>query len=578
MIRFCCTLCGEKISVQDQLSGKRIKCPKCSGICVVPNKSPQIKFHCESCGQSIRVPQVHTGKKGRCPKCKNIVVVPSLKAGMVDGSETVTIVCPMCNETMQAPEGSKEQFIECPGCSSYMEAPSGSVKARLAEPGLSIPAGADDGSYEDESDLPEEGAGVDRRLILAISGVAAVVVVGLIILVTVILSSGSGPVEEPDVSPRQEVADVDSQSNPVASDTQPTESFTLQPPKEDIALKEPAHSLAAVSDAARSSDLKLRLQPGRKHRLRIIREDKVSLTTMGQRQDIHNISTVDLEFDVEQVDANGVARIRVTYLALREKGGSAAGQMEYDSTKPDTGAANPFAPTYSAMMGKSFVMKVTPYGKMLELQGIDEMYLRMAEKIVEDEDESIRKRAIERAAEGAEKRAERYIEMLNQKYGSRKKREEAVSDLIKKNPFFAAEKIRGTVGNVIMSFPGGPVETGDSWQGGAVLPAAAPVDIDLTYTLKEKKQGVALIDINSKIDLVDEPASNPDSPLGPTKASLTGSYEGSLQIDSKTGWMIHKKATMRCSGQMKMSPNEQMQQAMTMPVSMETVTTVEPIE
>ncbi|MHC4074379.1 MAG: hypothetical protein ACYTGS_20520, partial [Planctomycetota bacterium] len=80
MIRFCCTLCGEKISVQDQLSGKRIKCPKCGGISVVPDKSPHIKFHCKSCGQSIRVPQIHTGKKGRCPKCKQIVVVPSFKA------------------------------------------------------------------------------------------------------------------------------------------------------------------------------------------------------------------------------------------------------------------------------------------------------------------------------------------------------------------------------------------------------------------------------------------------------------------------------------------------------------------
>jgi hypothetical protein len=252
------------------------------------------------------------------------------------------------------------------------------------------------------------------------------------------------------------------------------------------------------------------------------------------------------------------------------------------------------------MIGQSFVMKVTPDGKMLELQGIDEMYLRMAEKIVESEDESIRKRAIERATEGAEERAERYIEMLNQKYGSRKKREESVRDLIKKNPFFAAEKIRGMVGNVIMSFPGGPVEIGDSWQGRAMLPAAAPVDIDLTYTLKERKQGLTpaaapvdidltytlkerkqgltVIDLNSKIELVDETASTSDSPLGLTKANLIGSYEGSLQIDSNSGWILHKKATMRCSGEMKMAPNEQMPQAMTMPVSMESVTTVEPIE
>jgi len=327
--------------------------------------------------------------------------------------------------------------------------------------------------------------------------------------------------------------------------------------------------------------LKLRLQPGQKHRLRIIREDKISLTMMEQRQDINSISTVDLAFEVEQIDANSIAWIKVTYLTLQEKGGSAAGQMEYDSTKPDDPLAptyNAFAPMYSAMMGQSFVMKVTPEGKMVELKGIDKMYLGMAEKIVEGEDESIRKRAKERMADGAEERAERLIENANQRYGSRKKREEAVSDMIKKNPFFTEEKIRGTVGNVIMPFPGGFVEIGDSWQGKAVLPAEAPIDIDLAYTLKQIKQGVAVVGISSKIELVDEPTTTKDNPLGVTKASMTGSYEGSVQIDSGSGWTVRKNATMRCSGEMKMPPNEQTPQEMTLPISMESITTVEPIE
>jgi hypothetical protein len=287
---------------------------------------------------------------------------------------------------------------------------------------------------------------------------------------------------------------------------------------------------------------------------------------------------VGLEFEVEEIDANGIAWIKVTYLTLQEKAESVPGKMEYDSTKPDAATDHAFALTYSAMIGQSFVMKVTPEGKMLELQGIDEMYLGMAEKIVEGEDESVRKRATERMAEGAEERTERYIEALNQKYGSRKKREEAVSDLIKKNPLFTEEKIRGMVGNVIMPFPGEPAEIGDSWHGGMVLPAAAPVDIDLTYTLKEKRQGVVVIGISSKIELVDEAASTQDSPLGPTKASMTGSYEGALEIDSSSGWMIRKKATMRCSGKMKMAPNKQMPQGMALPMSMESITTVEPIE
>jgi Tol biopolymer transport system component/DNA-directed RNA polymerase subunit RPC12/RpoP len=885
MIKFSCMLCGEKLSVQDQLSGKRIRCPKCNNTHIVPAESPRIKFECRNCGQGIRVLQIHAGKKGQCPKCKSPLVVPSLKADPADGSETVTVVCSMCNESIRVPKGSKGRFVECPACGSNVET---SLGGEPPESDSSIPSSTDEYQYEEESDLSDEDEGPDRRLILVICGAAAVVVVGLIILVTVILPSGSGPVEEPDVSLRQQVADADSRPRLVDSDTEPVGAFTLEPPKEDTLSKEPvsledqlfkqtkiaftsgkgetadiyvmnadgseqtrltdnpardlypswspdgtkitftshrdgernaeiyvmsaagseqkrltknsftdetsswspdgekiafvswrernseiyvmnadgseqknltnnratidngpswspdgqkiafhssrdrnneiyvmnadgseqkrltynpAHDyfpswspdgrkiafssrrdserkdeiageiyvmnadgseqtrltddpasdrypswspdgkkiafssnrdgdyeiylmnadgsglkkltnnsaddylpswlpfprskpqlaeereqeLQEVADTnlrpqpvtsgetgeAHSSDLKLRLQPGQKHRLRIIREDKVSLSMMGQRQDINSISTVGLEFEVEQIAANSIAWIKVTYLTLRERGGSAVGQMEYDSTKPDDPFAptyNVLAPMYSAMMGQSFVMKVTPDGKTFELKGVDEMYLGMAEKIVEGEDDSIRKRAMERMADGAEERAERSIENLNQRYGSRKKREEAASDLIKKNPLFTKEKIRGMVGNVIMPFPGGPAEIGDSWQGGAVLPAAAPVDIDLTYTLKEKRQGVVVIDISSKIELVDEPASTQDSPLGPTKASMTGSYEGALEIDSSSGWMIRKKATMRCSGQMKMAPSKQLPQGTTLPMSMESITTVEPIE
>ena len=121
MIKFSCKLCGEKLSFGDQDSGKIVRCIKCKGIGVVPDKSPVIKFHCERCGQKIRALAIHAGKKGKCPKCKNLVVVPAFAAGIADGSETMTIVCAMCNETTQVPAGSRKELIECPKCGSYVK-------------------------------------------------------------------------------------------------------------------------------------------------------------------------------------------------------------------------------------------------------------------------------------------------------------------------------------------------------------------------------------------------------------------------------------------------------------------------
>jgi len=148
MIEFGCKNCGHKLSVQDQYSGERINCPKCGNVCVVPDNSEKIKFHCENCDQSINVPKIHAGKKGKCPKCKYPFVVPSLKR----------------------------------------------------EPSEDL--------YQEETEEYEESVGVDRRIIVGISATAAVVVLGLIILATVLRTSGSRLSERPEgLRGQQQVTD-----------------------------------------------------------------------------------------------------------------------------------------------------------------------------------------------------------------------------------------------------------------------------------------------------------------------------------------------------------------------------------
>ncbi len=233
MIEFHCKNCGQKLSVQDQHSGKQVKCPKCDSVSFVPDASIKIKFHCKNCGQSIRVPQIYAGKKGKCPKCKNPVVVPSLKKEPADGAGTVSVVCSMCNEAVQVPEVSIEQTIECPECGSYIETSSRAAQGESD-------ASADEDLYEEETEEYEESVGVDRRIIVGIAATTAVVIVGLIILVAVLRSSGSRPAERPEgLRTQQQVADTDSRPQPVTSDTQPTEPVVQEPPKEDALPEEP---------------------------------------------------------------------------------------------------------------------------------------------------------------------------------------------------------------------------------------------------------------------------------------------------------------------------------------------------
>jgi len=78
MITFRCKNCNKKVSVDDQHCGKRVKCPQCDEICVIPNAVEKIEFSCVHCDCKICVSKTLAGKKGRCPKCKGQVSVPSL--------------------------------------------------------------------------------------------------------------------------------------------------------------------------------------------------------------------------------------------------------------------------------------------------------------------------------------------------------------------------------------------------------------------------------------------------------------------------------------------------------------------
>jgi len=345
--------------------------------------------------------------------------------------------------------------------------------------------------------------------------------------------------------------------------------------------------------ASEKLNLKLRLKSGQKYGMRIIKKNKISQEIMGQQQNINHTKVVEIGLEVKKIDANGVASITVTYLTLKEKTTSAFGEFGYDSTDPCTAVNNPFAPTYAAMMGENVTMRVTPKGKIVEIKGIDEMFSRMAEKIIVAEDELMSKapagtceiKKSEDAAAGkspqemsAEERAKKRIEKLNKRYGSRKGRKEAVKQMIKDNPLFSERQFKEMAGDVVMPFPGRVVGIGDSWEGKLILPATLPIEeTDGRYALKANRNGVVVVDVSSKIDLVEE--------TGPVKAGqgkqsmkVAGDYRGTLEIDETSGWMIRKEAKVQVSGEIKMGAGKQMPGGGAVPILMETVITVEPME
>jgi hypothetical protein len=230
-------------------------------------------------------------------------------------------------------------------------------------------------------------------------------------------------------------------------------------------------------------------------------------------------------------------------------------------------------------------MKVAPNGKIVELTDFDKMLSRMAEKIVVADDEmlsklppgqcSIDKGKVANRKESQEQLAKRRIEGMNRMYGSRAGRIKAIKEMLEKNPLMAEEQIKLMLVSVMTPFPDKPVQAGDSWTDKMVLNAMLPAEVDSVYTLKEDKGNVAIISGSFKRTMKD-PAIDYNAGPVQAKMKMACSYQRSSEIDKSSGWMIRSNSKLKISGEMKIPGNAQMPQGMTVPITLESIVTIEP--
>ena len=105
---------------------------------------------------------------------------------------------------------------------------------------------------------------------------------------------------------------------------------------------------------------------------------------------------------------------------------------------------------------------------------------------------------------------------------------------------------------------------------------AFPIDVDTTYVLKKRDNGLAYIDAVAKMDMGDES----EIEMGPAKVSLqmSGVLNTASVVDEVTGWALRSNTTMNFTGVVKMAANEQMPQGMTIPMTINGTVKVETIE
>lgn len=196
----------------------------------------------------------------------------------------------------------------------------------------------------------------------------------------------------------------------------------------------------AQDSAEEKITLRLNLEKGAKKKMSYDMAMDMVVNVPQQGQQIKGKTNMgfDISAEVADVADNGELTMKMTYDRVRMLVSMGPVQLDFDSADPDKGGNNPASAALAAMVGKTITVKMTPQGKVLDIEGLDQL-----------------------GPQGAG-----FSKLFDQMFNY---------------------------------FPDKPVGVGDSWEGKMKLPADGQMaaDMKMVSTLKARKEGKAIIGVDA---------------------------------------------------------------------------------
>jgi hypothetical protein len=268
-------------------------------------------------------------------------------------------------------------------------------------------------------------------------------------------------------------------------------------------------SLALASEIEKSPaaqkrvQYELKLVKGRSYDARVISDSNVVQESKGQEARSHVSLGLGYRLDVVDADANGnsTALCTVTWVKFSQK--SPTTEMIYDSADenhPIPSEARAFGP--AGLLGEKFTVVISRQGQVQEIQGLEAVRQNIGNKLPEGPD-----------------------------------RQQAMEGITEQQ---LAASIREYFLRPLAIYPSVPVRIGDSWNRRDAS-GTAPYDYATSWTLKSRKEGVAVIDANTIM--------TPKSPFEQGGAAISGRSGGQIEIDESTGRILRSRIAQTLSGQ-----------------------------
>lgn len=212
--------------------------------------------------------------------------------------------------------------------------------------------------------------------------------------------------------------------------------------------------------------LKFNLQNGKTYSYKMV----MDMNSEAQGQKVQSAMNFDYDIAVAG-DSAGIKTLKTTYKHMAMNMKLPTGEMTVDSDKPaDNNAdlqSNPSAvmgKMFAAMIGKVFVMKVDPEGKVTQISGLNEIADAMVESMNVGEDVKPR---------------------IRQMFAAQ----------------FNEANLKQTFSQAFNIFPNKPVKQGDKWEKNINLQGMMNADMKTTYTVKDISKNKVTLDAASTMDM-----------------------------------------------------------------------------
>lgn len=296
--------------------------------------------------------------------------------------------------------------------------------------------------------------------------------------------------------------------------------------------------------ATEKYDLRLKLNKGDKYKMVMVQDQSISQKMGNMNMDMKQYQEMIMFSEVNDVDSEGVMTIVTTYGDIKMEMDTPAGKITMDTANPDPNIAMnpqlaPIADIFGAMKDAKIITKVNSLGKTVSIEGMDEMMDEMFQKLLKDDPNAAK----------------------------------AMKQMMKS--FVSEDRIEEMSNGMYVNFPDGMVAVGDVWD--TILSMGAenfPIELDTTCVLTDVNDGIANIQLISKMDMGADEGMVIENNGMKMNMLMTGVMNGNQLVDIETGWMKESQTEHSFTGTMKMEPNPQMPNGMSVPMSIKGKTTI----